>query len=193
MSDVWYEEVAASTTLTQGDLILNCPLVSWQDEIPQLNGSGEAERLRGMTTAIQADTVVMTQACDLENEKVQNVVLCLHSSLSEHQEVWTAEMNRKNQSPTQKAWRSYCDDIRDGFLWNLAILNAGKTATLSTEHRIVDFRDIFTVPRNFLESLLQQRGESRLRLLPPYREHLSQAFARFFMRVGLPTPIEKAW
>ena len=26
----------------------------------------------------------------------------------------------------------------------------------------------------------------RLRLLPPYREHLSQSFARFFMRVGLP-------
>jgi hypothetical protein len=29
----------------------------------------------------------------------------------------------------------------------------------------------------------------RLRLLPPYREHLSQAFARFFMRVGLPVDI----
>jgi hypothetical protein len=26
-------------------------------------------------------------------------------------------------------------------------------------------------------------------LLPPYREHLSQAFARFFMRVGLPVDI----
>jgi hypothetical protein len=29
----------------------------------------------------------------------------------------------------------------------------------------------------------------RLRLLPPYREHLSQAFARLFMRVGLPADI----
>ena len=27
--------------------------------------------------------------------------------------------------------------------------------------------------------------EIRLRLCPPYREHLSQAFARYFMRVGL--------
>jgi hypothetical protein len=26
-------------------------------------------------------------------------------------------------------------------------------------------------------------------LLPPYREHLSQAFARFFMRVGLPVEV----
>jgi hypothetical protein len=33
-----------------------------------------------------------------------------------------------------------------------------------------------------------QMGD-RLRLLPPYREHLSQAFARLFMRVGLPADI----
>jgi hypothetical protein len=30
---------------------------------------------------------------------------------------------------------------------------------------------------------------NRLRLCPPYREHLAQAFARFFMRVGLPSDI----
>jgi len=58
---------------------------------------------------------------------------------------------------------------------------------------LVDFHEIFTVPRAFLESLIKQRGKIRFRLLPPYREHLSQAFARFFMRVGLPIPIEKDW
>jgi hypothetical protein len=59
--------------------------------------------------------------------------------------------------------------------------------------RLVDFHDVFTIPREFLEKLIEQRGESRVRLLPPYREHLSQAFARFFMRVGLPVSIEKEW
>jgi maleate cis-trans isomerase len=29
----------------------------------------------------------------------------------------------------------------------------------------------------------------RVRLLSPYKEHLSQAFARYFMRVGLPRPL----
>ncbi len=48
-------------------------------------------------------------------------------------------------------------------------------------------------PISFLESLIEKRGIPRFRLLPPYREHLSQAFARFFMRVGLPIPIEKDW
>lgn len=31
---------------------------------------------------------------------------------------------------------------------------------------------------------------SRNILMPPYREHLSQAFARYFMRVGLPIYVQ---
>ena len=30
---------------------------------------------------------------------------------------------------------------------------------------------------------------TKVRILPPYREHLAQAFARFFMRVGLPVDV----
>lgn len=52
---------------------------------------------------------------------------------------------------------------------------------------------MYTLPRTFLESFLQNKQQSRLRLRPPYREHLSQAFARFFMRVGLPTGVKKVW
>ena len=56
--------------------------------------------------------------------------------------------------------------------------------------RVLDWRTAeFTVPRDYLEPLYAQRAKSRLRLRPPYREHLSQAFARFFMRVGLPQAV----
>ncbi len=74
------------------------------------------------------------------------------------------------------------------------MLNEHKSnGNIELEIRLVDFHEVFTIPRAFLESLLAQRGENRHRLLPPYREHLSQAFARFFMRVGLPIQIEKEW
>lgn len=189
----WYEEVRAPEKLAQGDLIQDCPLVSWRAAGLQLAGREEAEVLRGMTAAVRADVVVMTQACDLEHEKVQNAVLCPHLSLSDYRGSWEEAMRNRRQNPTDKAWRSHCEDIRDGFVWNLAVLNAGDAGRLKTEHRIVDFHDIFTVPRDFLESLLVQRGQPRLRLLPPYREHLSQAFARFFMRVGLPVQVSQAW
>lgn len=73
------------------------------------------------------------------------------------------------------------------------MLNEYSSEIFSMEHRVVDFHDIYTIPRQFLESLLEQRGQPRLRLLPPYREHLSQAFARYFMRVGLPIGVQKIW
>lgn len=193
MTDSWYEEVEASVKLTQGDIIENCPIVVWTSQPFQSEGREESNGLMGMVDAVEADVIVMTQACDIEQEKVNNIVLCPHLSLNDFHGEWESEMRRDGQNPTPKAWRSYYKAICDGHIWNLTILNSGSCESLTTEHRIVDFHEVFTIPRNFLESLLEQRGRPRLRLLPPYREHLSQAFARYFMRVGLPvrlTPVQ---
>jgi len=54
---------------------------------------------------------------------------------------------------------------------------------------LVDFRYVYSVTFDLLNNLAASRAQ-RLRLLPPYREHLSQAFAKFFMRVGLPVPVK---
>jgi hypothetical protein len=193
MNENWYEVVEGSIPLTQGDLVIDCPLIGWTDKPLELVGSGETETLKGATTAIRADVVVMTQACDLEYSKVPNVILCPHLSLTEYRREWEQALQQQSQNPTNKAWRSHCNDICDGFMWNLTILNAGASGDLQTDHRIVDFHEVYTIPRSFLESLLRQRNKPRLRLLPPYREHLSQAFARFFMRVGLPAPVARPW
>lgn len=193
MSKAWYEVVDHDIPLTQGDLIFDCPLLTWQSNALRLEGSDESEVLMDSTTAIQADVVVMTQACDLEHEKVENVILCQHVSLDDHRVVWENSMQRADQKPTEKAWNAHCNSICDGFMWNLTMLNDCRINRSSIGVRIVFFNEVYTVPRSFLESLLTQRGHSRFRLLPPYREHLSQAFARFFMRVGLPISIEKKW
>jgi hypothetical protein len=190
---MWYEAVDHSIRLTQGDLIVDCPIVAWQPDPILLEGSKESEALTTAIRAIRADVVVMTQSCDLENEKVANVILCPHFSLEEYREAWATEMRAQGQNLTEKAWRRHCEDVREGFVWNLAMLNRGESGVLSTSHRIVDFHSIYTVPFTFLESILMQRLQPRLRLLPPYREHLSQAFARYFMRVGLPVAVFKTW
>lgn len=189
MSDTWYNRVEAQTPLTQGDLISDCPLIAWAAGPLNLSDVEEGEVLKGSTIAVRADVVVMTQACDLENNKVANVILCPHISITDYRKAWEEEKKRLKQNATKKAWERLCEDIRDGYIWNLSILNAGESGDLKTEHRVVDFHDVYTIPRSFLESLLKQRGRPRLRLNPPYREHLSQAFARFFMRVGLPVPV----
>ena len=193
MLEKWYETVNADMPLTQGDLISDCPVLTWQGDTLRLEKDDELEVIKSATSAIQADVVVMTQACDLEDEKVENVILCPHTSLADYYEVWKTNMEGNGQNPTQRAWNSHCNDICDGFIWNLTMLNECRIDRANIDVRIVDFSEVFTIPRSFLESLIQQRGHPRFRLLPPYREHLSQAFARFFMRVGLPVPIEKKW
>lgn len=140
--------------------------------------------------AFRADVVVMTQACDLEHDKVSNVVVCPHLSLTEYKSLWEAGMTATSQTPSQKAWKSHCNDVRDGLIWNLSILNSLNDSAINMDLRIVEFHEVYTAPRLFLESLLDRRQQPWLRLSPPYREHLSQAFARFFMRVGLPLPIK---
>ncbi len=196
MNSPWYEVVPAETPLTQGDLVFDCPLLTWS-AVPTLRASGpqETEALKQAANAFRADVVVMTQACDLEYGKVRNVVLCPHVTLTTFHDLWERAMRQLGQNPTAKAWKNTCDDIAEGHVWNHALLNGAERVdeALSTEIRVVDFHDIFTVPREFLASLLNQRAAPRLRLLPPYREHLSQAFARFFMRVGLPEPLTKTW
>ncbi len=194
MSKGWYDTVAPSSPLTQGDVIFDCPLVGWENVGLQ---SGASARVQGaleeLVSAFREDVVVMTQACDLEHRKVENVVLCPHVSLSTFRRIWQEWMTARGQNPSEKAWKRTCEDIASGYVWNQAFLNRSEHTGLTTEIRVVDFHDIFTVPRSFLEALLQERELPRLQLLPPYREHLSQAFARFFMRVGLPQPLDTSW
>ena len=96
-------------------------------------------------------------------------------------------------SPVNEAWQGLCNNIRNGFVWNLSMLNAADLGDIKLEHRAVDFHEVYTVPGESLESFLREQNASRPRLLPPYRAHLSQAFARFYMRVGLPVDVTVAW
>jgi len=50
---------------------------------------------------------------------------------------------------------------------------------------IVDFHRLFVLPKPVVIAVARAAGP-RLRLRSPYREHLAQALARYFMRVGLP-------
>jgi hypothetical protein len=52
----------------------------------------------------------------------------------------------------------------------------------------IDFREIYSLPSDYLTDHAISLG-TRWRLMSPFLEHFSQAFARFFMRVGLPSTI----
>ena len=190
----WYELVPTETTLDQGDLLANCPVASWREGSLVLRNKNDATRYLSEAVEITTmDVIVMTQTCDLAQNKVRNVILCPHYALTVYREAWEAAQRALEQIPTAKSWTRHVDHVAAGQIWNLALLNAEEGADYQAEHRIVDFQEVLSLPREFLESWLLGEEQPRLRLRPPYREHLSQAFARFFMRVGLPTDIRKDW
>ena len=68
------------------------------------------------------------------------------------------------------------------------VLNACTLPSLILDFMLIDFHHVYTLTTEVVRRFAADHG-ARPRLAPPYREHLSQAFARLFMRVGLPTDI----
>lgn len=196
MPNPWYELVDPGEPLSQGDIIEECPILQWPEEgLEADRDAAEDDLLREAISVKQADVIVMTQACDLAYDKVKDVILCPAYPLSKYREAWAENQRAKNQNPTDDNWTSECEWINRGYRWNRAIINSGVAGPEDTEtpHRVVDFQKIQRIPRGFLEQLIQFRGDPRFRLMPPYREHLSQSFARYFMRVGLPEDVSRVW
>ena len=169
----WYSLVNGYE-LEQGDILENCPVFS-----PPANLT--LNSLEAVTDFIweQQDVIIMSQSCDLVKgrEKIEEVLFCA---------VWNRSELAEGHLSTDKGM----EDARKGQLPAYHVLNECKLAQIEKEFRIVDFRYIFTLPLDFCREFAG-KSQNRIRLLPPYREHLSQAFARFFMRVGLPTDVPR--
>lgn len=80
------------------------------------------------------------------------------------------------------------EQVRKGRVDGLHLLGNPTDPESNRGSLVVDFGQIFSLPPAYLEKKAEAVGE-RLRLDSPYLEHFSQAFARYFMRVGLPSQI----
>ena len=163
----WYA-TPSGREITQGDILFDCPI-----PVPvSVATATAADQGSQMEVEIKKyDVVVMTQACDIEQGKVDDIILC---PLSKLDDIAPAS----NIKPRE--------ELRKGNVVGRHLLNEAR----DFEFHVVEFRQVFSLPKEFL---LEFAGKAsrRVRLLPPYREHLAQAFARFFMRVGLPLDIPR--
>ncbi len=166
----WYE-IVEGDDLAQGDILLDCYAVR---VAPDTLPSGFSTTLRAEIE--QVDAIVISQSCDLVNDKINDVLLCAHFDLSKVMEV----------DPSLK---SKLKQILNGQVYRHTLLPRSDFSECPMGIRIVDFNYVFMLPKQVVRRFAAAQGK-RLRLCPPYREHLSQAFARFFMRVGLPQQIE---
>ena len=156
--------------LEQGDILEGCPIF-----LPPSNLT--LNSLEANFRLTQRNVIVMSQSCDMVKgrEKITQVLLCF---------LWNRSEHTQGHLSTDKGM----EEARRGQLPAHHVLDECKLRNIKREFRIVDFQNTYTLPLDFCREFAA-KSSNRIRLLPPYREQLSQAFARFFMRVGLPTDI----
>lgn len=165
----WYTVIDSNEPLRQGDFINSCPVVVPPKSIVQ------GAKIKA--DVFEYNVTIMSQSCDLEQKKIDLVLVCPFWSLNELEERSDFFKGREGK-----------ETLRRGNIPAYHLLNECELQGFSSNFIVVDFRSVYSVPFQFLSDFAKNNGK-RLRLLPPYREHLSQAFARFFMRVGLPIDI----
>ncbi len=170
----WYAIVQNTDEIEQGDVLRSWPVI-----IPEewIGGTGDVN-----TDIDEKDMIIMSQSCDIQHNKIDNALVCPLWDIDKLGKYTSAGDRNKLKKGEIIAYHllNKCD---------LADLSECGLSELTGKYLAVDFRNAYSIPLRFLKDGVEARGEKRLRLLPPYKEHLSQAFARFIMRVGLPKEI----
>lgn len=160
----WYGE--AVDQLKQGDLLFGFPLV--------VAVSGGDEELPYEFESRQATVVVLTQSCDIPKKSQYSVMV---AEVHEYDSLIAAGNDHLRKSDYKQALS------RGLAVSDFLLPPAGDRMAWS----IANFRDVHMVPKELAQHRLSEAPA--LRLVSPYREYLSQAFARFIMRVGLPSTL----
>ncbi len=170
----WYETVEGAV-IEQGDFLLNFDVF-----VPRPVAADNG-RIEGELKTF--DLVVMTQTCDIAHGKVESLLLCPWWDLWRFVEA--AKTRGENFGSELR------ESLRRGNLPGYQLLNEVSQDDIEMGIGLVDFHEVHTAPLDQVKAFVKSAGK-RPRLRPPYREHLAQAFARFFMRVGLPVDISSA-
>lgn len=167
----WFTNVGGDG-LEQGDILEACPVYEPPASLSPTAAAAEFD-------VRTYNLVIVSQSCDLVEgrDALAHVLLC---SLCTPAELMPKQGKGKRLEELE--------NLRKGRKPALHLLNRCDLQGMERDFRIVDFRRVFSLPIGFVRNFARDSGQ-RLRLCPPYREHLAQAFARYFMRVGLPIDI----
>lgn len=163
-----FRQPPPDAAVDQGDLIDGCPVFGIADFDP--NDPESATPAESV-----ARIIVLTQTCDLANQKVSHVIVAV---------VLDAELLVTSGKLKASDVRG---PIRAGRVFGWYYLP--KSDELGLREMIVDFRQLHTVPLGLL-TVLSRSGKRRARVEPLYREHLNKHFANSYDRIGLPEPYE---
>lgn len=157
----WYD-VVNDQSLEQGDILENFVILEPSTEF------GNVEKIYNL--------IVMTHSCDVD--KVPHIISC---------PIWTRQEIESIEPPFFKSGK--LGDLVKYRVIGFYLIDKCEIQGFERPCRIVQFQRVLEVEKKIVMEHIRKQHR-HLRLLPPYREHLSQHFARFFMRVDLPKPLK---
>lgn len=163
-----YRRPSPDDPVDQGDVIDVCPLVTVSDFDDSTLETIRVDEAVGRV-------IVLTQTCDLANQKVSQVVVAV--VLDANEVIASGQFKGADVRGPVRAGRV--------FGWYFL----PKNESLGLGEMIVDFRQLHTVRLDLLTTLCAA-GHRPARIQPLYREHLSKHFADSYSRIGLPEPYE---
>lgn len=168
----WYTKAKESDPLAQGDMLRSLPIMRPANHLLKLD-----ENARAVIEPI--DVIVLSQSCDLMHAgKIDQVqvapVYTLKGILDEKPNWNNIEM---------------LESLRKNQVARFYLMNVCRSSLFLRGFLLVDFGAVRSVKYKTMIKFKDQAG-NRVTLNSPYKEQLSQHFARFYMRVGLPNDIE---
>jgi hypothetical protein len=167
-ADYPHYRIVRDHSLEQGDIFPGFGIIV--PSLTEQDAKAQTEEDSLLVDVVEFNVIVLSQSCDLENDKIENVIVCPIFELAELTGRFPG-YNKKN--------------LKRGHYPGVYILPPCEIARHVQLARIVSFRQAWTTPFSQVRKAALTTDD-RVRLQPPYREHLAQAFGRFVMRIGLP-------
>lgn len=161
----WFSQ-SESHVSRQGDVLVDV-------ELPRVS------RDEGVwnTSVAVATAIVLTQSCDIPKTSQADILVALAIPWTDF--LATAGDHAKTTT--------YQNSLKQGLAVSEFLLPPMPDPLDERGFHVVSFRAIYSIPKELLLS-----HENVVTMQSPYREHLSQAFSRFIMRVGLPSTLNKS-
>ncbi len=128
MNYPWFELQENSDDITQGDIIKGCLV----PVLKELDITEEGQNVKAEISEI--DGIVLTQACDIANNKVENIILCAITSKADFEKI------QRELGKTDKEIRNSIAGIIKGHQHAYHIINEYKTEEFSQDYYIINFK-----------------------------------------------------
>ena len=131
------------TSLRQGDLMPSCWIPRFPADFSEVRDEAR------VIQAEEADLIVITQSCDLEQAKTSLVAMCPVWSIPAFEQAQTSSGRAKSA----KVWADYWNNVRKGRSPTLHLLASPTAPNDARAALLFDFRAIYSLPVDYYEPL----------------------------------------